>query len=128
MLDFDKVLTAGLGIIDKFIPDKQKQAEFEAEYRKALLDANNQQAIAQTEINKVEAASDDKYTSRARPTIMYICGIGFGYQYILQPFIVLILHHYGSDIIAPTLDMTAIGTLLLGLCGLRSFDKYTINK
>jgi hypothetical protein len=55
---------------------------------------------------------------------MYICGAGFAYQYILQPFIVLIASLSGVIAHAPNLDMSAITTLLMALCGMRSFEKY----
>ncbi len=87
------------------------------------LQAGITERTAQIDVNKIEAASEDKYTSRARPTIIYICGFGFGYQYILQPFLLFAITCLDKTIVIPTLDMTAIGTVLLGLCGLRSWDK-----
>ncbi len=125
-------LDIGMQLINKLIPDPEQKAnaqlallklQQEGEFKD--LEANVQIAQGQIDINKIEAASEDDYTRRARPTIMYICGIGFGYQYILQPFFVLLIkcNHVVVDI--PNLDMTAIGTVLLGLCGLRSFDKFS---
>lgn len=119
---------SGLGLIkeilDKFIPDPQQKANAILELEKL----QQQSELAQIEVNKTEASSEDKYTSRARPTIMYICGAGFGYQYILQPFIISFLSAMNISVTIPNLDMTAIGTVLLGLCGLRSWDKVTAKK
>ena len=128
----DDAIAAGLQVLNKFIPDPQAKAAAIAEHEQLIqkavseqLQADTQIANAQIEVNKVEAGSEDKYTSRARPTIIYLCGFGFGYQYIFQPFLLFTLTTLGKTIIVPTLDMTAIGTVLLGLCGLRSVDKYS---
>ncbi len=126
----DDAISAGLQIINKFVPDPAQKAEAIAEHEKlvqemslAQLSADVQTQAAQIDVNKIEAASEDKYTSRARPTIIYLCGFGFGYQYILQPFLLFAITCLGKTIVIPTLDMTAIGTVLLGICGLRSWDK-----
>lgn len=129
MLDFDRVLTAGLGIINKFIPDKNKQAEFEAEYRKALLDADSQQSIAQAEINKVEASNENIFVSGWRPFVGWVCGAALLYHFILQPLIAFIASATGHPITLPVFDMSTLYTVLMGMLGLgtmRTFEK--INK
>lgn len=100
-----------------------KPAEIKAGVAIAEINADKEVAVAQNQVNQAQAQSDDKYTSRARPTIMYICGAGFVYQFILQPFLIFLMQCYGKVITIPVLDMTAIVTVLLSLCGLRSLDK-----
>lgn len=126
MFDIDGVLKLGLGIIDKFVPDKQKQAEFEAEYRKALLDADNQQSLAQSDINKVEAANEHIFVSGWRPFIGWVCGAALAYHFILQPLIAFIASATGHPITLPVFDMNTLYTVLMGMLGLgtmRTFEK-----
>lgn len=82
------------------------------------IDAVLAAAAQQTDINKVEAASSDKYTSRARPTIMWICGIGLGVQFLISPFATWFAALAGHPITFPALDMGTLLTLLLGMLGL----------
>ncbi len=126
----EELVKGALGIASKYIPDAEAKANFELEIAQLQAQVQNTQvqadaavAVEQSKVNEVEAASEDKYTSRARPTIIYVCGFGFGYQYILQPFMLFVINCMGKVLTIPTLDMTAIGTILLGLCGLRSWDK-----
>lgn len=126
MFDIDGILKLGLGILDKFVPDKQKQAEFEAAYRKALLDADNQQSLAQSDINKVEAANEHIFVSGWRPFIGWVCGVALAYHFILQPVIAFIASAAGHPIALPVFDMGTLYTVLMGMLGLgtmRTFEK-----
>ena len=100
-----------------------KKSVIEADLIKTEIQADTQVAIAQNEVNKSEAESKDKFTSRWRPTVGYICAIGFGYQYVLQPFILLIAQLNAIEVEVPSLDMAAITSLLLGLAGMRTYEK-----
>ncbi len=59
-------------VIDKIFPDKARQNEAKAK----LLEMQQNGEFAEIEIAqkniKAEASSDDKWTSRARPTFMYV--------------------------------------------------------
>ena len=72
------------------------------------------------DINKVEAANPTLFVSGARPFIMWICGTGLGYQFLIYPVLVAFL---------PGVQQADMGTLItlllgmLGLGGLRSYEK-----
>ena len=124
------IVTGVLGLANKYIADPAERDKFALEMatlqqqsEQVQAQADAQVAVAQNQVNQVQAGSSDKFTSRARPWIMYICGAGFGYQYILQPFIVLLLRANHIDIVVPNLDMSAITTLLMTLCGARTYEK-----
>lgn len=122
----DDAIAAGLQIANKFIPDKDGQVKFEAEYRAALLAADTQLAIAQTEVNKIEAASTNLFVSGWRPAIGWICAIAMGYHFIFQPLIAFLAAAGGYKIELPTFDMNSLFTVLAGMLGLgtmRSYEK-----
>ena len=62
-----------------------------------------------------------------RPCIGWICGIAFGYHFVLQPVIIFVVALVGMEI--PELPEFDMGTLLtvlggmLGIGGLRTYEK-----
>ncbi len=101
-----------------------KGDSIKADIVKTEINADTQIALAQNVTNNTEAGSDDKFTKRWRPTLGYICSFGFGYQFVLQPFLILLVKLNHIDIVMPQLDMTSISSLLVVLIGARSYDKY----
>jgi len=83
-----------------------------------------QQNIAQTEVNKIEAASDKLFVAGWRPAIGWVCVVALAYQFILYP----LLCWLPMDRPPPVpLDYTLLYGLLtgmLGIAGFRSFDKF----
>lgn len=115
-------------IINRFIPDPQTKAQALLELRKeenqqalAELQIEAQAALGQMEINKIEAGSGDKFATRWRPVIGYICGVAFAYKFVIQPFLIFVLIATGSDFDyhkLPVLDWAEMSPVLLGLLGL----------
>lgn len=102
--------------------EKLKQAgEFKA------IDAELERSRQQTEVNKVEAASADPFVSRARPFIMWTCGVAMGYAAVVDPFARFIAAvAYGYTGAFPEVDTAITMQVLLGLLGLggyRTFEK-----
>ncbi len=120
MLGIDDAIAEGLKIINKFVPDKDGQAKAAAEYNAAILAADTQLAVAQIEINKIEAANEHIFISGWRPFVGWCCGVAMAYHFILQPFIVFIMAAFGHVITLPTFDMATLNTVLMGLLGLGS--------
>lgn len=103
-----------------------KLAELELAIKQAELDYELKLSLAQTEINKIEAASTDKFVNRWRPAVGWICALGLLYATFLAP----ILDWLGHNIVGwkepPTLNVEVLTTTLfamLGIAGMRSFDK-----
>ena len=67
-----QILSLGKGILDKVIPDKQKKLELQAK----LIELEQQGELQELEVRMsaiiAEAKSNDPWTSRARPTFMYV--------------------------------------------------------
>lgn len=114
-------------VVNKIWPDKT-QAEKD-QMALALAEMNNEltQMTAQTDIDKVEAASNSTFASSWRPLIGYICGFGLAYASIIEPFarfIAKVLCNYQGAF--PVIDTTLTMQILLGMLGLagfRSLDK-----
>lgn len=112
----DDAVAAGLKIIDKFVPDPQAKAQYEADLRDALKGWDQQQA----DINAAEAANPNIFVSGWRPAIGWIGAAGLAYQYVVRPFAIGAGWH---DL--PSLDssLMELVTAMLGLGGLRTFEK-----
>ena len=114
-------------VLDRLIPDKAKAAEAAMELEAKLADAMTQQNIAQAKINEEQAKSSDKFVSRARPFFMWVCGFAFAYHYIIQPLLVFGMAVFGYTFPVPAFDMESLYSVtmgMLGLSGMRSFEKY----
>ena len=136
MFGIGDAVTAGLQIIDKFIPDPKAKADaifklknLEQEGNLAELNAYVTQLSGQIEINKIEAASTSLFKSGWRPFIGWVCGSAFAYKFIVQPFLLFLVALGGLDFdisILPVLQWQELSAVLfgmLGLGGMRSFDR-----
>jgi hypothetical protein len=118
--DFASGLIAPLtGLAMKFIPDKDKAAQMAFEM--ATLAGNRHQSLmeAQLEVAKIEAGHKSLFVAGARPAIMWICGLGLGYNVLIHPILSIwfSMPPIETELLYPTL----MG--MLGLGTMRSFDK-----
>jgi len=116
------------GLLDKFIEDKDQKVALAHEIS-TMADRHAQQlALAQVEVNKAEAASSSVWKGGWRPFVGWVCGAAFAYHFVLQPLAIFGLAAYGMEVPPlPNFDMGQLMTVLmgmLGLGGLRSFEKY----
>jgi hypothetical protein len=83
--------------------------------------------IPQSEINKIEAASTDRFVAGWRPFIGWVCGVAFAYHFVLQPLLAFIMANTSAHpVVLPEFDMDTLSTVLmgmLGLGGLRTLEK-----
>ena len=117
-------LTALIGpatkLIGKFVKDKDLQQKLSHDIATMAEKHAQQLALQQIEVNKAEAKGN-WFQSSWRPLIGWICGLSLEINYMVSP----IMAGFGVDI--PQADMTVMMPLLfgmLGISGLRSFDKY----
>lgn len=111
-------------LLDKVLPDPKMAAEAKFKIIEmaqkgelANLEADVKLAIAQTEVNKVEA-STDTFRGGWRPFIGWICGLGLGIQFIISPLFTWVSLLLGYNVIFPILDSEVLMTLLFGMLGL----------
>lgn len=120
------LLPAITSILDKVIPDPQAAAEAKLRALEiaqkgdlAALDAEVRLALGQLEINKAEAQSTDWFRGGWRPAIGWLCAMGLGYTFLLQPLLPWTVSLTGVLVAPlPTLDNEVLMTLLLGMLGL----------
>lgn len=134
MFGFDDLIAAGLKILDKVIPDPQAKADAQLkllQLRQAgefkELEVQLAMVQSQTDTNKEEAKSSSMFVAGARPFILWGCGFAMLYASLFEPilrFIAVVLFNYtGSFPVVDTVVTTQILIGLLGLGGLRSFEK-----
>ena len=117
-------LTALIGpatkLIGKFVKDKDLQQKLSHDIATMAEKHAQQLALQQIEVNKAEAKGN-WFQSSWRPLIGWICGLSLAINYMVSPIMA------GFGIVIPQADMTVMMPLLfgmLGISGLRSFDKY----
>lgn len=122
MFGFGDAVAAGLTIIDKFIPDPQAKIAAEAALRDALLGVDK----AQMQVNAAEAASPSLFVAGWRPAVGWCCTIAMAWSYIVQPVAVFTLAQFDVLVTLPTLDLSTMMPVLLGMLGmggLRTYEK-----
>jgi hypothetical protein len=112
-------------IIDRAWPDPAQKAAAAIELQKMVqagefkqIDADIQLAQMQADVNKVEAASADPFTSRWRPCVGYVCAAGLAYAAIIEPCLRLLVTVGGVTTPLPAVDTMLTLQLLFGLLGL----------
>jgi hypothetical protein len=105
-------------VIDKlFTSDEEREAG-------KLLKQKLAQApqLAQAEINKVQAGHRSTFVAGARPFLMWVCGMGLLFAFVLNPIIEWIAPDRGSPDL-PLEAMMELTIAMLGLAGLRTVEK-----
>lgn len=115
-------------LLDKVVPDADERAKLAHEIATMAERHAHELALAQIEVNKAEAASGSIFKGGWRPFIGWVCGTAFAYHFVLQPLLIFLVALYGWEIpTLPDFDMASLMTVLgglLGLGGLRTFEKY----
>ena len=115
-----------LQIIDKLIPDPEAKAKATMELTKLHqegafkdIEAELTKLQMQADINKIEAASEDKFKSRARPSIIWGCSFCFFYAGFMKPFLEFLALWSGySGPPFPVIDVTVMFNLLVAVLGI----------
>lgn len=114
------------GLLDKFIEDKDQRALLAHEIATLADKQANEQAVAQIELNKVEAAHQSMFVAGWRPAVGWVCALAMLLNFILIPFINLGMEFAGASIRLDLIEMDTMMPVLLGMLGLggmRSYEK-----
>lgn len=127
----DKLLPLAGSIIDRVIPDQEERNRAKENMARLQMEGKTRDLEVQMSAILAEANSKDKWTSRARPTFMYVM-----YLIFLFGIPMGILSAFNPDMaVSITKGMTTFweaipeklywlfGTVILGYTGARSFDK-----
>ena len=119
------ILSPVIGKLLDFIPTPEKKAEAQLAFQKEL-DAQQATIISalaavdqkQADINVEEAKSTNWWIAAARPSLMWVFVASFSWQYVLLPIATFVLALINHPIVLPTLDMSIMLPVLLGMLGL----------
>jgi hypothetical protein len=114
------------GLLDKFIEDKDQKAALAHEIATMSQKYAQESALAQVEVNKVEAAHKSLFVSGWRPFIGWTCGLGMFGNFITIPFSNFVLALLELDIVIPLVPLETMMPVLMGMLGLgamRTFEK-----
>ncbi len=105
-------------ITGEISPEKKSEIEMK------LLEIENAQLTAQTEINKAEAQNPSVFVSGWRPAVGWCCVLGLVYSFFIQPLGAWGAKLCGFKDMPPVLDMAVLFQLLVGMLGLAGFRSW----
>ena len=97
--------------------DEEKEVAKQVMARIAL-----QPTLVQAEINKVQAQHRSTFVAGARPFLMWVCGLGFLFAFVINPIIQWLAPETGAPEL-PLDVMLELTLAMLGLAGLRTVEK-----
>lgn len=106
-------------VVKTIWPDKTEQERAQLAGALAIVQG-------QLEVNKTEAGSSSPFTSGWRPFIGWVCGAACAWNWIGLPIAKFAAGYFGHPVALSPADLAEMMPLLLGmlgLAGLRSFDK-----
>jgi len=113
-------------LIDRLIPDRAAAEKAKAEMEAELIRASNEAALAQVEVNKIEAAHSSVFVAGWRPSIGWVCAAGLAWAFVLAPIASWALVVLGIRAELPAIHTDYLLELvlaMLGIGGLRTFEK-----
>ena len=133
-MSFIKDILGGLAspitdLISEVVVDKDKARELNVRLQELVDKADeryHEELIAQTEVNKIEAAHASIFVAGWRPFIGWTGGVGLAYSFVLAPFIEFVARANGYVQEMPMPDasqLMVLVTSMLGVGAMRSYDK-----
>jgi roadblock/LC7 domain-containing protein len=113
-------------LIDRLIPDKAEAERARLDMEAALVNAANDAAMAQVEVNKIEAAHPSIFVAGWRPAIGWVCAAGLAWAFVFAPVASWGLVVSGVKAELPDIRTDYLLELviaMLGMGGLRTFEK-----
>lgn len=105
-------------IIDSVFTSDEERAQGELLKQKLAM----KPALMQAEINKVQAGHRSTFVAGARPFLMWVCGLGFLFAFVVNPILQWLAPELGSPEL-PLDAMLELTLAMLGLAGLRTVEK-----
>jgi roadblock/LC7 domain-containing protein len=113
-------------LVDRLIPDKAEAEKARNQLEAQLVTAANAAAMAQVEVNKVEAGHSSVFVAGWRPSIGWVCAAGLAWAFVLAPIASWALVVLGIKAELPAIQFDHLFELvlaMLGIGGLRTFEK-----
>jgi len=105
-------------IIDSVFTSDEERAQGELLKQKLAM----QPSMMQAEIMKVQANHRSTFVAGARPFLMWVCGLGFLFAFVINPILQWVAPELGSPEL-PLDAMLELTLAMLGLAGLRTVEK-----
>jgi hypothetical protein len=121
MYDVPSMISAGLKVIDKIIPDADAKNRAREAFELEVLKLATSESKTQAEVNAVEAANPSLFVSGWRPFCGWVSALGFAWATLGQPifsWVYVLATHQPAPVVE--LPMDVLMTTLLGLLGLGS--------
>ena len=112
------------GLLDKFVEDKDQKNALAHEIATMSEKYAQESALAQMEVNKVEASSSSLFVSGWRPATGWCCVFAMAGNFIVTPFANFALGLAGMDITIPLVPLDTMMPVLLGMLGLGGLRTY----
>lgn len=125
----DSLLAGGVGqlvkdVVGSFKLSPEAKLEFdkqmaENDFKLKQMDSELESKLADTAAQNIqsEEKSGDKYTSRARPTFLYVCNFIIAWNYVAVPLF------KQQPVALPEPLFWLFGSVMLGYVGARSWEK-----
>jgi len=123
------LIASAKDLVSEAIVDKDKAKEINLELAKLADEADKRlhlEMIAQTEVNKTEAAHRSIFVAGWRPFIGWVSGGGVAWTFVVGPLVEWVSRLFGWTGTMPELDTSQLMTLVMAMLGvgaMRSFDK-----
>ena len=111
-------ITAVGNVLDKLFTSDDEKLDKEI----IKLRLMQQPALVQAEINKVQASHRSMFVAGARPSILWVCSLGFLFAFVLNPILQWLYPELGAPVL-PLDVMMELTIAMLGLAGLRTVEK-----
>tara|TARA_Y100001937_G_C6893648_1_gene230199 strand:- start:103 stop:501 length:399 start_codon:yes stop_codon:yes gene_type:complete len=105
-------------VLDSLFTSKEEQLNLEIVKERLA----QKPAMIQAEISKVQAGHRSMFVAGARPFLMWVCGVGFAYAFLIAPTLEFFLPNT-DKIEIPTDIMLELTLAMLGLSSLRTVEK-----
>jgi phenylpyruvate tautomerase PptA (4-oxalocrotonate tautomerase family) len=108
------------GLLDKFVEDKDQKAKLAHEIATLAERQAHEIAKSQIEVNRAESQSGSVFIGGWRPATGWVCVLGFGVNFLVIPLTNLFLSITENPLLVPSLDVSEMMPVLLGMLGLGS--------
>ena len=105
-------------VLDKLFTSDDERLDKEIIKQRLL----QQPTLVQAEISKVQAAHRSTFVAGARPFILWVCGFGFLFAFVINPILEWLYPELGSPVL-PLDVMMELTLAMLGLASLRTVEK-----
>jgi hypothetical protein len=114
----DKLILPISNLLDKVVPDADERYRLANEISTLATRQAHEIAKAQIEVNKAESQSGSIFIGGWRPATGWVCVLGFGINFLVIPLTNLYLSVTANPLLVPTLDVSQMMPVLLGMLGL----------